>query len=266
MKTVLNGADILYVEQGDVTALPVLFIHGFPFAHGMWAPQLEAVGARHRAVAYDLRGHGESAVGDGQYTIELHVDDLLALLDHLGIAKAVLVGLSMGGYVALRAAERAPDRCRGLVLADTRSAADDNAGRLKRAAGAQAVKRDGMAAFAADFVKAVFAPGTFDARPEAVAAVRLLMEHTDPRGAAGNLIAMAGRTDTTGALAGIAVPALVLVGAQDTLTPPDDARVLEKGIPGAEMHVVPDAGHLSNLENPGVFNAHLLEFLDRCAG
>ncbi|MFN2371520.1 MAG: alpha/beta fold hydrolase [Candidatus Krumholzibacteriia bacterium] len=265
-KTMLNGTTIHYVESGEVTALPVVFIHGFPFSHAMWAPQLDAVAERHRAVAYDLRGHGRSDVGDGQYTVEGHVDDLLALLDHLGIAKAVLVGLSMGGYVALRAAERAPERCRGLVLCDTRSEADGNEAKLKRAAGAVQVKRDGAAAFADGFVKAVFAPGTFTARPEAVEAVRLIIAGTSPLAIAGTLIALAGRTDTTAALPGIAVPTLILVGEHDQVTPPEASRDMHERIPGAQLHVVPEAGHLSSVENPEFFNARLLPFLAQCAG
>jgi len=266
MQTMLNGATIHYVESGEVGALPVVFIHGFPFSHAMWAPQLDVVARRHRAVAYDLRGHGQSDVGDGQYTIEGHVDDLLALLDHLGIGKAVLVGLSMGGYVALRAVEKSPGRCRGLVLADTRSEADGNEAKLKRAAGAVAVKRDGAAAFADGFVRAVFAPGTFKSRPEAVEGIRLIMAATDPLAIAGNLIAMAGRTDTTEALASITVPTLILVGAHDAVTPPDAARAMQARIPGADLHMVPGAGHLANVENPESFNARLMEFLERCAG
>ncbi|MBE0566294.1 MAG: alpha/beta fold hydrolase [Krumholzibacteria bacterium] len=266
MQTLINGVTIHYVEQGAVTALPVVFIHGFPFSHAMWAPQLDAVAARHRAVAYDLRGHGRSGVGDGQYTVEGHVDDLLALLDHLGIARAVLVGLSMGGYVALRAVERAPGRCRGLALCDTRSEADGNEAKLKRAAGAAAVKRDGAAAFADGFVKAVFAPGTFAARPEAVEAIRLIIAGTEPLAIAGTLLALAGRTDTTESLARIAVPTLIMVGEHDEVTPPDASCAMHGLIPQAELHIVPGAGHLSSVENPDFFNRKLLAFLDRCAG
>ncbi len=265
MQTISGGAGIHYLENGATDAPPVVFIHGFPFSHAMWARQLEAVGRTHRAIAYDLRGHGASDVGDGQYTIEGHVDDLLRLLDHLGLARVTLVGLSMGGYIALRTVERAPGRCSALVLCDTRSEADGNEAKLKRAAGAAAVKRDGAAAFAEGFVKAVFAPGTFQARPEAVAAIRLVIRNTQPLAIAGTLIALAGRTDTTASLATIKVPTLVLVGEHDAVTPPEASRSLHAGIPGAELHLVPDAGHLANLENPDFFDAKLLDFLGRHA-
>ena len=263
MKTISNGMGIHYVENGEFGAPPVVFIHGFPFSHAMWARQLEAVGRTHRAIAYDLRGHGASDVGDGQYTVEGHVDDLLLLLDHLGLARVTLIGLSMGGYIALRAVERAPARFGALVLCDTRSEADGNEAKLKRAAGAVAVKRDGAAAFAEGFVKAVFAPGTFKTRPEAVAAIRLIIENTAPLAIAGTLIALAGRTDTTASLAAIKVPTLVLCGEHDAVTPPDAARSLHEKIAGSELHLVPEAGHLANLENPDFFDAKLLDFLGR---
>ncbi len=266
MQTEINGAIINHVERGDAAALPVVFIHGFPFSHAMWEPQLEAVGRAHRAVAYDLRGHGRSDVGDGQYTIEGHVDDLLGLLDHLGIGRAVVVGLSMGGYIALRAVERAPERFAGLALCDTRSEADGNEGKLKRAAGAVAVKRDGAAAFADGFVKAVFAPASRKTLPEVVERIRATIAATPPLSLAGTLIALAGRTDTTAALAGIKVPTLVLVGEHDAVTPPEASRAMHAAIPGSELHLVPGAGHVSNLENPEFFNAKLLAFLQRCVG
>ena len=118
MKIRLNGSLINYFERGLPNGLPVVFIHGFPFSHEMWDPQMRTLSNRVRAISFDIRGHGTSDVGDGQFTIELFVDDLIALMDHLVIDRAVLCGLSMGGYIALRAIERHPDRVRALVLCE----------------------------------------------------------------------------------------------------------------------------------------------------
>ena len=133
MKAVVNGGEVFYVERGISDAAPIVLIHGFPFSHEMWEPQIEVLQKRFRVIAYDLRGHGKSGVGDGQYTLEFFVDDLLGLLGHLKIERAVLCGLSMGGYIALRAVERNPERVRSLILADTQSKADSNEAKLKRA-------------------------------------------------------------------------------------------------------------------------------------
>ncbi len=143
MNVFLNGANINYVEFGNRDRMPVTFLHGFPFSHEMWTGQLEVVGESHRAIAYDIRGHGQSDVLDGQYTVEGHVDDLIALLDHLGVDRTVIVGLSMGGYISLRALQRNPERFGAAVLCDTRSEADSNDAKLKRFEAIAAVKEHG---------------------------------------------------------------------------------------------------------------------------
>ncbi|MEK6813178.1 MAG: alpha/beta fold hydrolase [Nitrospirota bacterium] len=266
MEATINGGIIYFVETGERGRLPVLFVHGFPFSSAMWDSQMEAVGRRCRAIACDIRGLGRSEVGDGQYTIEGHVDDLIGLLDRLEIDKTVVVGLSMGGYIALRTLERNPERFLAAVLCDTRAEADDNAGKLKRANGAASVKRHGAAAFAESFLPAVFAPESLRTKPEAVKLIKSIIAATPPLAIAGHLIAMAGRTDTTASLAAIGVPTLIMVGENDTLTPPALARAMHERIPGSKLYLVPGAGHMSNLENPEFFNSRLLEFLEGIAG
>lgn len=263
MTATINGVPLHYVDLGPRDAPPVVFLHGFPFSHKMWEPQLAAVSPGYRAVAYDIRGHGESYVGDGQFTIEGHVDDLLALLDHLQIPSCVIVGLSMGGYVALRALERNPDRFRAAVLCDTRSEADANENKLKRFMSIAAVKAQGSGFFAEGFVRAVFAPESFQKHPQAITTIRSIISSTAPLSIAGTLLAIAARTDTTPSLGTIAVPVLILVGELDVTTPPADARSMHEKIRGSELHIIPHAAHMSNMENPEVFNRHLLEFLAR---
>jgi 3-oxoadipate enol-lactonase len=264
MRALLNGFTLHYFLSGDSTASPVIFVHGFPFSLEMWQGQVDAVVAEgFRAVAYDIRGHGMSDVGDGQYTIESHVDDLFALLDHLKIPKGVIVGLSMGGYITLRALEREPGRFTGAVLCDTRSEADTDEGRVKRAAAARGVKRSGSTAFASDYVKMMFSQETFSGNPGAVESIRQIIARTPPLSIAGTLIALAARTDTTASLGRISVPTLILVGERDTVTPPPSSQSMQAKIPGAEIHVVPGAAHLSNLDNPAFFNEKLIAFLKR---
>ena len=265
MIALINDAKLHYVDIGDPTGMPVVFLHGFPFSHEMWTSQLENVRRFYRALAYDIRGHGNSDVGDGQYTIEGHVDDLIGLLDHLNLDKVVIVGLSMGGYITLRALERNPERFKAAVLCDTRSVADSNEGKLKRAADIAIVKKEGSAYFAEGYLKALFAPDTFKTKPAAVEAIRRIIERTPPLSIAGTLLALPGRMDTTTSLANIKIPTMILVGEYDVLTPLTESQAMHERIRGSELHIVPEAAHMSNLENPDFFNKKLLEFLKRVA-
>ncbi len=261
MRIKINGWSMNYVERGAPGATPVIFIHGFPFSHEMWEPQMRALPNQYRAIAYDLRGHGQSDVGDGQYSIEFFVDDLLGLMDHLVVETATVCGLSIGGYIALRAIERHPERFHGLVLCDTRSAPDSDEGRVKRAASLKSVKTNGVGPFADDFVKTVFAAPTFASHPETVQSIRAVIKGTSPLAIGGTLLALASRTDTTPSLSKISVPTLILCGEQDVLTPPRESESMHKNIAGSLFHTIPTAAHLSNLENPGVFNEKLIAFL-----
>lgn len=266
MHTVINGANLFWVERGPQDGVPVVFIHGFPFSLEMWAKQMEKAGGDYRAIAYDIRGHGKSDVGDGQYTIEGHVDDLLALMTALKLDRPVIVGLSMGGYIALRALERAQERFRAAVLCDTRSEADTNEGKLRRFAVIASVKKIGSEAFAREMVKAIFAPGAEQHSPEAVGNIRRIIAQTTPLSIAGSQLALASRTDTTASLASFRLPVLILVGEHDVTTPVEASKAMQERIQGSELHVVPGAAHMSNLENPAYFNERLLTFLGRVAG
>ncbi|MBI4536068.1 MAG: alpha/beta fold hydrolase [Ignavibacteriae bacterium] len=265
MVATINDATIHYVDIGNPSSIPVVFVHGFPFSHEMWKPQLDEVGKLYRATAYDIRGHGMSFIGDGQFTIEHHVDDLIALLDHLNIWKTVIVGLSMGGYIVLRALERNPERFRGVVLCDTRSEADSDETKLKRFSSMVAAKKNGSAQFADGFVKAVFAKETFDKNPEAVEKIRKIIQRTPPLSIAGTLLALAARTDTTNSLSHINLPTMILVGEHDITTPPSAAQALHERIARSELYLIPGAAHMSNIENAVFFNEKLLAFLKRVA-
>ncbi|MBI5216475.1 MAG: alpha/beta fold hydrolase [Ignavibacteriae bacterium] len=252
---------IAYETFGNPSHLPIVFIHGFPFSKEMWKPQVDALKEKYFCITYDVRGHGKSEVGDGQYTIELFVDDLIDLLDALKLRDVVLVGLSMGGYIALRTIERHLERVRALVLCDTKSEADTNENKIKRASQINIIKAKGLKAFSEGFLKAVFDEQTFGTNPKAIELIRTIINTNPPIGICGTLIALAARTDTTESLSRINVPTLILIGEHDALTPPSASQAIQKKIPHSEMYIIPNAAHMSNLENSIVFNRHLISFL-----
>jgi len=262
----VNGAALYYDDIGEKGSLPIVLVHGFPFSSEMWKGQVQMLlnhKRKLRIITYDLRGHGRSEVSDGQYTMELFVDDLISLLDHLKITKAILCGFSMGGYVALRAIERNPERFSALVLCDTMSSADSNDAKIRRANSIKLVKKEGVGRFAEGFLKVVFAPQTFDTMPKVIDETRKIILSNSSTGICGGLLAMAGRTDTTEALANINAPTLILVGEHDAVTTPVAANNMQGLIQNSKLQIIANAGHMSNLENPMEFNKHLGEFLDK---
>ena len=244
---------------------PVLLVHGFPHSRAFWAPMVAALGRREggpaiRAVAPDLRGFGDTPA-HAPLTLDQHADDLVALLDHLGLARVVVCGLSMGGYVALALWRRHPGRVRALVLADTRATADDEAQRAKRLELAGVARSQGSAAVADAQLPGALGKTTREGDPARVEGLRALMATASVDGIVGALDAMRERPDATGTLAGITVPTLVVVGAEDVLTPPKDARALAAGIPGATLVELPAAGHVSAWERPEAFADALAAFV-----
>ncbi len=193
--------------------------------------------------------------------MEMFVDDLIELLDGLKIEEVVLCGLSMGGYIALRAVEKSPGRVRGLILCDTKAEADSNEAKLKRAGTIKSLKEKGMEPFVEAQLQALLAPQTITQNPATVEMVRRMIQHNSPLGMCGALLAMAGRTDTSAALPNLKTPTLILVGEDDTLTPPEVSKNIHQKIPHSGIHIIQRAGHLSNLENTEDFNRHLGDFL-----
>lgn len=257
----INGINLAYTDQGQ--GLPVIFVHAFPLSRAMWAPQVEALTGRFRVIAVDLRGHGESDAPLWRYTLEQFADDLCGLLEHLSIPRAVFVGLSMGGYTLFAFYRKYADRVTGLVLADTRAQEDTEEGRAKRVAMAQTAYKEGPAAVARQMLPILFSPAALSSRPDLIQLAEGIIEGTQVSGIAGDLMAMAERSDSRPLLREIGCPTLVLVGEWDQGTPPADARVMAEGIPGARLAIIPQAGHLSNLEQPELFNRELTTFLER---
>ena len=249
-----------HTDCGMADKATLIFIHGFPFNRTMWAQQAALYQRDFRVVTYDQRGHGESELGNTHYMFEFFVDDLIGLMDQLKIDRAILCGLSMGGYVALRAAERNPERVRGLILCDTKSEADSDAGKLKRASDLRMIQEQGLNIFAEKFSKAVLSPRNIS-NTDIVECVRQMIMGNKPEGVQATLIALATRTDTTASLRRVQVPTLILVGEDDALTPPAASLAMHGRITNSEHTVIPNAGHMSNIENPSFFNARLTDFL-----
>lgn len=261
MFATIGKSSIFYIDQGTNNSLPIIFIHGFPFSHEMWKDQIQLTGKDYRAIAYDVRGHGKTDSGDGQYSIDSHVDDLLGLMQHLKIERAVVAGLSMGGYIALRAIELDPDKFIGLVLCDTKSEADNNEAKTKRFQTIKEIKTNGTDVFAHAYVKNVFTNATLQNKPQVVDMIRRTIKSTRTIDICANFLALAARTDTTESLSKIKIPTLILVGEKDAVTTPANAKSMQEKIKGSKLTVIPDAAHMSNLENPPVFNEELLQFL-----
>lgn len=261
-KLIVNNFEMAYLDEGFGTC--VVFIHGFPFTHALWNPQIEALKGKFRVIVPDLRGFGESAggVNEGRHsTMDDYADDVAALLAALEIEEAILVGLSMGGYVAFAFHRKYSEKIQALVLCDTRAEADSEEGKQNRYKLIENVQQQGAKAAVEAMLPKLFAPATYEAQPEVVAGIQKLIEENNPQGIINAAAALAERPDSTATLAQIRVPTLIMVGEHDQLTPPPLSQALADGLPGAVLITIPDAGHLSNLENPTEFNEHLTNFL-----
>lgn len=262
-KVELTGFTCGYDDRGRGT--PVVWIHGFPFHRGMWAPQVAALADAGRMIALDLRGFGESSRSAGPYTMDRFADDVAALLDALTIETAVLAGLSMGGYVAFAFCRRHPKRVRGLLLADTRAEPDAPEARAGRREMAERVNRAGSAGLAEEMLPRLLSEETQRTRPDVVERAREMIESAEPESVAFALTGMAERLDASDLLPEIRVPTWIVVGEHDAITPPETARLMGMTIPGARVVVLPGAGHLSNLESPDAFNAAARDLIGRVA-
>ena len=253
------GGTLHTIDQG--TGTPVVLLHGFPLDSRMWAAQVPALAAAgHRVIAPDLRGFGQSR-SDRPFTIESLADDVHALLERMNVLPVVLAGLSMGGYVALAYAKKYPADLRGLVLLDTKAEADTPEGKEGRGKMIDLVRRDGAKAVADQMMPKMLAKDAAGQRPQVAQDLRRMMEQTPPKTIEHALAAMRDRPDRGGELSSIAIPALVVVGESDAITPPQGAEAMAKKVPGAKYELVRGAGHMSPMEQPDQVNRALLAFL-----
>lgn len=258
MIALVDDTEIAYDDVGS--GLPVVFLHAFPLNRTMWDPQVSALVAESRCIAIDLRGLGESK-GREPYTMDRYADDVAGVLDTLGIEQAVLVGCSMGGYVAFAFWRRHRARVRALVLADTRATADDVETAERRRALIEVAEEQGSTGVANLQIAGLVGKTTRDKRPDVFDAMHRMMAQAPVEGVIGGLEALIARPDSTPTCATIDVPTLVIVGDEDVLTPPKEARQLASAIRGSRIEVLRGAGHLANVERPASFNTVMSEFL-----
>ncbi len=261
MRIAINDITISYSDEGKNGTPVIIFIHGFPFNKSMWNLQVKELKDNYRVISYDIRGHGNSDAGNGDFSIELFVKDLLSLMDALKIDKTVLCGLSMGGYIALKAIENHPERFDALILSDTHCIADTSEVKEKRMKAIESIRNSGIEKYADESIKNLFAPESFTTREEEIAVVRKMIVKTAKESLCKTLLALSVRKETCSKLAEIKVPVLIMVGKEDKITPPAAAQLMHEKIKNSFLNIIEHAGHLSNLENPGDFNEHLKKFV-----
>lgn len=258
-RTAVNGRIVRYVEAG--LGRPAILLHGFPLNADMWRPVLDRVPKGWRFIAPDFRGFGGASIDGGEVGMDDYANDMLKLMDTLIVGEAVICGLSMGGYVAFAMFRQASPRISGLILADTRSTADDEDGVRGRRALLEDVRDKGLAAVADQMVPKLLGETSLRDRADLAAEVRRQILANPRKGVEAGIYALMRRPDSTPDLPRVSCPALVIVGEEDRVTPRADAEALGRGIRGAEVSVIAKAGHLSALEAPGDFSTTITRWL-----
>jgi pimeloyl-ACP methyl ester carboxylesterase len=252
---------LAYIDAGEGPV--VLFLHGFPFEKSMWNEQIEALTTGgFRAVVPDLRGLGETKAAGEISTMEEMARDAAAMLDQLQIDEAVVCGLSMGGYAAFEFAHLFPSRVRGLVLAGTRAPADNEQERTGREQQVQTMLRAGMVPISIATLSKLLAERTRAEKPDVVKRVRAMITRADPKGASAAQRGMAARRDYTEDLSNINAPTLIIVGREDPIRPVSDAEFMHERISNSQLEIIEDAAHMTNMEQPEVFNRVMVSFLN----
>jgi 3-oxoadipate enol-lactonase len=259
LRIAVDGAELAVEVRGD--GAPILFIHGFPFDHSMWRAQLAAL-SKWKRIAPDLRGAGASSAPADGYTVARYADDLIQVLDALRVDRAVVCGLSMGGYIAFELLRRHPARVRAAILCNTKADADSAEAKRGRDELAAVAQQKGAGAVAEQLLPRLLSRATVAAQPDVVKQVQGMITRTSVAGIVGALSAMRDRPDSTPLLGTIAVPVLVVAGAEDHIAPPAGMRAMAQAIPGAQFAEVAAAGHLAPVEQPLATSRIVADFLD----
>lgn len=256
----LNNFHLSYDDFGGGSTT-IIFLHGYPFDKSMWQEQLECLKVTNRVIACDIRGFGKSTDEETHLSIDLFGNDLIAFMDKLNIDKAIICGLSMGGFIALNVIKRFPERVEALILCDTQCIEDTVEVKENRFIIIQDINVNGVKDFNEGFIKSVFHIETYNNKKELVEPLRRVVfansEHIITMG----LTALAEREETCSILGDINVPTLIICGKEDEVTPLDQSEMMHKNIKGSILHVIDNAGHVSNLEHPNEFNQLILNFL-----
>jgi pimeloyl-ACP methyl ester carboxylesterase len=255
-----GDAEIAYEVLGS--GRPVVLLHAFPAHHALWLPAAQALATRYRVILPDLRGHGESDVGEGPATMEKHAADLARILDHAEVARAPFAGVSIGGYVLFEFWRRYRDRVAALILCNTKAQPDALEARAARLQSTADVLERGTEPFIESMLPKLMGKTTHAARPDLVDGARQMMLKMSPQDIAMVQLGMAERPDSQPTLKAITVPTLVVTGDEDTLTGIPEAELMRQNILGAQMKVVPRAGHFSVWEQPEEAGKLVRQFLD----
>jgi pimeloyl-ACP methyl ester carboxylesterase len=260
----INGVELACRDESPAGAAgtPIVFLHAFPLNQTMWDEQAQALSSRRRVVTFDWRGFGQSAIGDDETTMNHFADDLASLLNHLGIERAIICGLSMGGYAAFAFYRKYAWMVSALILADTRATADTEEGKQTRREMAALARRSGPLALVETMVPRLLGETTLRDKPQIVERVRRMIESNSGEGIARASLAMAARNDSTDLLEHIDCPALVIVGAEDKLTAPPEVEKMSAAIRAAKLEIISAAGHLPNIEQPDDFNLIITKFVE----
>jgi 3-oxoadipate enol-lactonase len=255
-----NNIEISYDDsrEGQKT---IIFIHGFPFDKSSWKPQMNELQKHYRVIAYDHRGFGKSTNDNRKFSMDLFADDLVAFMDRLTLPKATICGLSMGGYVALNFMQRYPEKVERLILCDTQCVADTPEGVEKRMKTIDNIRENGVQIFAEQFAKNVFVKDSLENKKDIVDDIISVMKSTPEQTITSALMALAERRETCSMLGSIKVPVLILCGTEDKITTPEKSEFMHSKIAGSKLHMIHDAAHLSNLEQPDIFNKEISNFI-----
>lgn len=259
-----NGVTICYDDLGK-GGIPVIFIHGFPFDKSSWKPQMDFLKKTNRVIAYDIRGFGKSTTDNEKPNMGLFADDLIKFMDALQINKAIVCGLSMGGYILMNAVNRYPNRFEAIILSDTQCIADSPEAKEKRRKTIEQIEAYGTTEFASTFTEAIFCKETLTNtnKVELVKNIKNIILSTPQETIVETLHALAQRHEMCSCLGKINIPALILCGKEDTVTPVIQSEFLLNKITNSTFHSISNAGHLSNLEQPDEFNEHLNNFISK---
>lgn len=243
----------------------MLLIHAFPLAASMWAPQLNAPPTGWRLIAPDLRGFGGSPLADVESAPSLddYAADVIGLLHELGIARAVIGGVSMGGYVTFAILRRAPELVHGVILADTRAGADTLEAKGQRRGMLALLDREGPSGVAREMMPKLLGATSQAERPQVEATVRQTIKQQSAAAIRGAIVRMMDRPDSVPLLARITAPTLIMVGQEDEIAPEVEAKRMADAVARAELQVLPNCGHLSSLECPDLFSSHVAAFVAR---
>jgi pimeloyl-ACP methyl ester carboxylesterase len=255
-----DDAEIVYTVEGD--GPPLVLLHPFPCHHEFWSLVAPMLSPRYRLIVPDLRGHGESGIGEGPATMEKHARDLERLLDDAGVGKAMFTGTSIGGYILFEFWRRSRHRVNSLVICGSRPQADTAEGRANRLKNADTVMEQGSEPFLEGMIPKLMSPVTLSSRPDLVDGVRRMMKVMSPKDIAMVQRGMAERPDSIGDLKTINVPTLIVIGEDDSFATVADGQLMHQHIRGSQFKVIPKAGHFAPWEQSGAVGPLLRQFAD----